>query len=203
MPFKDPEKERLWNKLFYIRNKEKMLAKGKIYRDNNLEKEHLRSKKYYDLHKELPGNREKRRATAKTFYNSHREKLLAKNKIWRESNSEMLREYTRNRLKNNLECRLRFYLRNRLRSAIRNNQKGGSAVRDLGCTIAELKIRLELQFQPGMTWENWAFNGWHIDHIIPLSSFDLTNSEEVKKACHYTNLQPMWAIDNLRKSNKV
>jgi hypothetical protein len=54
-----------------------------------------------------------------------------------------------------------------------------------------------------MTWENWSKYGWHIDHIKPLSSFNLTDYEQLKMACHYTNLQPMWAKDNLIKSNKV
>lgn len=52
-----------------------------------------------------------------------------------------------------------------------------------------------------MTWNNWALHGWHIDHILPLSKFDLSDPEQVKIACNYTNLQPLWAEDNLRKSN--
>ena len=70
---------------------------------------------------------------------------------------------------------------------------------DLGCTIPELKQYLESKFQEGMTWENWGVHGWHIDHIIPLSSFDLTCREQFLKVCHYTNLQPLWAKDNLSK----
>ena len=69
--------------------------------------------------------------------------------------------------------------------------------------VAELRDYLESKFQPGMTWDNWTTNGWHIDHIKPLASFDLTDREQFLRACHYTNLQPLWAIDNLKKGSKV
>jgi len=94
-------------------------------------------------------------------------------------------------------------LRNRMDQAITCNQKAGSAVRELGCTIDELKAYLELKFKPGMTWDNWSMHGWHIDHIKPLASFDLTDREQFKEACHYTNLQPLWAEENLSKGAKL
>jgi hypothetical protein len=87
--------------------------------------------------------------------------------------------------------------------AVRSDQKAGSAVRDLGCTIEQFRRYIESLWLPGMTWETYGRNGWHFDHIVPLSSFDLTDPEQFKKACHYTNLQPLWAADNIRKSNKI
>lgn len=107
------------------------------------------------------------------------------------------------RYEEDVNYRLTCVLRSRLNQSIRNCQKSGSAVRDLGCSIEELKSYLESKFQPGMAWDNWSKTGWHIDHIVALSRFDLSNPEELKKACHYTNLQPLWAKDNLRKSNKI
>ncbi len=94
-------------------------------------------------------------------------------------------------------------LRSRVGDAIRNGQKAGSAVRDLGCTVEELKKHLESRFRPGMTWENWSPTGWHIDHIKPLASFDLTDRAQFLQACCYTNLQPLWAEDNLKKGASV
>jgi len=67
-------------------------------------------------------------------------------------------------------------------------------------SIEGLKNILESKFQSGMNWENYG--EWHIDHIRPLSSFDLTNPTELKLACHYSNLQPLWAYDNLSNSDK-
>ena len=98
--------------------------------------------------------------------------------------------------------RLAVNLRTRMWKAVKRNQRAGSVVRDLGCTINELKAHLESKFQQGMTWGNWAFDGWHIDHIKPLASFDLTDREQFKEACHYTNLQPLWAEENLSKGAK-
>lgn len=69
----------------------------------------------------------------------------------------------------------------------------------VGCTPEFLKEHLEKQFSDGMSWENRS--EWHIDHIIPLSS--ASSEEELYKLCHYTNLQPLWAEENLKKSNKI
>lgn len=91
-------------------------------------------------------------------------------------------------------------IRSRMHDALKNNYKTGFTVDTAGCNIKQLRQYLESKFQPGMTWENQG--QWHIDHIIPLSSFDLSNKKQLKKACHYTNLQPMWARENLKKNNK-
>lgn len=109
--------------------------------------------------------------------------------------------YDLNRLHNDIQARLAHYLRARIRSAIKNGQRAGSAVRDLGCSIPELLKHLEAKFQPGMSFDNYG--EWHIDHIIPLVKFDLTNRKEFLVACHYMNLQPLWKRDNLIKGTKL
>ena len=102
-----------------------------------------------------------------------------------------------------LEEKIKHRLRSRLWQAIANNTKSGSAVKDLGCSIDFLKSHLESLFIPGMTWENYGHKGWHIDHIVPISSFNLSDPEQLKQACRYTNLQPLWWFDNLSKGSKV
>lgn len=95
-----------------------------------------------------------------------------------------------------------FHLAHVLRSRLGKYVRGDcriSAVRHLGCTIAALRVWLEAQFQPGMTWENYGRGGWEIDHITPLIAFDLTDSEQAKRAVHFTNLQPLWAVQNIAK----
>lgn len=93
-------------------------------------------------------------------------------------------------------------LRSRLNSALnrRNIEKGFSTMELTGCELPFLKGYIEGKFVEGMTWENHG--SWHIDHIKPCCSFDLTQEEEQKKCFHYTNLQPLWAVENLSKGGK-
>ena len=114
-------------------------------------------------------------------------------------------EYTKRRKKTDIQFKLSLSLRGRLASHLRRKhiEKLGSSVKQLGCTVADLISHLEKQFLPGMTWENHGVTGWHIDHIKPLTSFDLTDPEQFKIANHFSNLQPLWAADNIRKGNKI
>lgn len=108
------------------------------------------------------------------------------------------REYYQTRYITDLNFRLRTILRSRLNCAIKNNQKAGSAVNDLGCSIEELKGHLESKFTDKMNWDNYG-TYWEIDHINGLAQFNLSNEEEFKKACHYTNLQPLPITENRSK----
>jgi len=93
-------------------------------------------------------------------------------------------------------------MRARIRLALKNNQKQGSTLEALDCSFEQLKKHLESKFQPEMSWDNYGKNGWHIDHIKPLSIFNLKDNEQYKEAFRYTNLQPLWAEDNLKKGNR-
>jgi hypothetical protein len=99
-----------------------------------------------------------------------------------------------------LTCLLGANLRSRVQAVLRR-RKSAATLKLVGCTLDELKQYLEIQFQSGMTWENYG--SWHIDHIKPFAAFDdLTDPEQQKEACHYSNLQPLWAEDNIRKGGK-
>jgi hypothetical protein len=171
-----------------------------------------RSKKYYHNHKKevkeyCKIHREEKINYLKNYQKINKEKLNIKNREYQKNHKEYLylkaKERRNNRLKIDINFKLTCSLRGRLYHAIKENQKSGSAVEDLGCSISDLKVYLESKFQEGMSWKNWNRTGWHIDHIIPLASFNLQNREEFLKANHYTNLQPMWAEENIKKSNKV
>lgn len=110
------------------------------------------------------------------------------------------RAYNKQKYQTDIEFRLKAILRSRLTKAIRD-KKLGSHVKDLGCTVTELKFYLEGKFQDGMSWGNYG--KWHIDHVIPISFFDLSDRKQFLEACYYTNLQPLWASENLKKGNKL
>ncbi len=112
------------------------------------------------------------------------------------------RKYRKEKYNKDTNFRLSMRLRGRIVDALRSGLKAGSAIDDLGCSIDDLKSYLESKFQKGMNWGNWGVSGWHIDHIKPISSFDLTDRSQFVRACHFTNLQPLWSIDNLKKGNK-
>jgi hypothetical protein len=150
-------------------------------------------KEWYDK------NRETRNEYRRKYYDENKEKIKQQNKKHNINKKNKFRiEYNRNpivKLKHRLSCRLREIIKFK---TLNKNKEFNEII---GCTIEELKKHLEKQFLEGMNWENHGFYGWHIDHIIPLSS--AITEEDLYKLCHYTNLQPLWAKDNLKKSNKI
>lgn len=112
-------------------------------------------------------------------------------------------EIRRERRATDLRFRLTEALRGRLRHAIRNGSKSGSAVRDLGCSVAEFERHIESQFEDGMHWGNWSRSGWHIDHIYPLSAADLGDPVQLRAVCNWRNLRPVWSGRNIGKGDSV
>lgn len=217
----DPKlRKKMRNKAWYEANKHKAKKRHEELKNNqeiqNKIKE--RRKKYYSENRELI--RERQKIAYKKHYEANKEKIRAAHEDYNELNRDKIKKqrqeyYQRNKskildynqsyrnekLKSDTQFRLAYILRSRLRTALNKKYKAGSAVKDLGCSIEELKAYLESKFQEGMTWENHSQTGWHIDHIKPLSRFDLSDREQFLEACHYSNLQPLWAGDNLSKSD--
>jgi len=143
-----------------------------------------------------------RKEYAKHHNTLTKEKRSKSFKSWRLKNKEKRNAYHRALRKTSVNYRIAGCLRRRVNKIINKGVKKVSARKNLGCSLDELKKYLESKFTTGMTWENHGQYGWHIDHINPLSSFDLENHNELLKAVHYTNLQPLWWDDNLKKSNR-
>ncbi len=156
-----------------------------IYLENTKEKR----KEYQKIYREK--NKEKAKEHKRNHYLKNKDKIIKRE-----------RDRFRNKYNNDTEFKIKSCLRRRLLNSIKNNSKSGSAIELLGCSIKEFKEYISSKFKDGMTWDNYGVKTWHIDHIKPCASFDLTKEEEQKQCFHYTNMQPLWAFDNYSKGKK-
>ena len=166
----------------YKANGKKVRATVRKYKQNNPEKSKASSKKYYQ------NNLEKRRASARK--SNKRPEVKKRKNAWQ-----------RERRKTDPQYKLRCNLRRRLSHALKGKNKSASTMKLLGCSYTHAQNHLAEQFQPGMTWENHGT--WHIDHMMPCASFDLSCPEQQRRCFHYTNLQPMWGKENMSKRDKI
>ena len=193
-----------YNRAWYLKNKEKTAIRKKDWKKRNKEKVKLDDKKYYLKNKE---KRMKYQRKYRSIHHSILQKAYREyNKKYYLKNKERLsKNNTRNareRRKTNPSFKILDTLRSRMLHALKGKNKSASTMDLLGVKNIEIIWqRFESLFQDGMTRENHGV--WHIDHITPCTAFDLTDPEQQKKCFHYTNLQPLWAIDNMKKSNKI
>ena len=144
------------------------------------------SKQFYEFNK-CSGRKDGLQTKCRTCDNKHTMSYQKYN--WKAQKSYQA-EHRRQYRTVNVNFRLAQNLRSRLYIALKGEIKLGSSVSDLGCSIEFFKQYLESKFLSGMSWENYGLKGWHIDHIKPLSTFHLSDPEQLTQARHYTNLQP-------------
>lgn len=107
------------------------------------------------------------------------------------------------RYHNDLDFRVQRNLRERMRKALKGMSKAETTSSLLGCSVEQFKQHIESLWLAGMSWGNYGYNGWHIDHIKPLDSFDLSDTRNQQKAFHFSNLQPLWSADNIKKGKSL
>jgi hypothetical protein len=146
-------------------------------------------------------NKEKRMAAMREYYAKNRDKCIDRQRLYRKKNEsykEKCKAIYRERYNTQSDFKLLTLLRGKLVASLKaqNTDKTLSITGLIGCDLNRLKAHLESQFEPGMSWDNHTTHGWHVDHIIPVNTFNLKDPEQLKKAFHYTNLRPLWARDN-------
>lgn len=189
-----------YDKNHYQKNKDKILKRKKIYSKENKEKISKYMKIYGDLHKD------EKKIYNKKYRKLNIVKLKEHDKLYRQLHKKELNKkaliYQRKKRKIDINYRLKCYIRRRINLALETHSKRSKVLKLLGCSIEFLKSYLESKFQTGMTWKNHSQFGWHIDHIRPCCTFDLSKPKEQRKCFHYTNLQPLWWQANIRKGHK-
>jgi hypothetical protein len=190
-------------------DKELVDAKGPKKRCDICNKEYR--KLYWRIRENKPDRKAKNKKRNQEWRQKNPDKVkeyaIKHTNKWRKENREIYlekkRKWNKHLYENNINYKLGGLLRTRIWSSLKKQglKKKDSTMSVVGCSKEELIKHLESQFKEGMSWENWSLNGWHIDHIRPCSSFDLSDPAQVKECFHYSNLQPLWAIENLKKSD--
>lgn len=206
----------------YKKNKEYTNEYGKKYRKSmtieqkekyqSLKSLKFRSREQKDFRKEgkfgcnicgevkLLSEKNERQNTCKPCYNSQRRDWYSKNKdaTWRTTYKWLKKKKSEDpfyRLVYNMRYRLWYEFKKI------NVEKDDSILDFLGITVGEFKLYIESKFKEGMTWDNYGIDGWHLDHIIPISS--AKTKKDLEELSHYTNLQPLWAEENMKKGDKI
>jgi hypothetical protein len=168
-------------------------------------------------------NPEKKKESERAYYENTKDSYLPRKQKWRAENREKDRasaknwvinnpdkrkKYATNRYANHFESKIAMTLRARVRRSVKNGRLIYRNMENiLGYSIQELINHLESTFQEGMSWDNYNYHGWHVDHIRPVSSFKLTNEdeslniEEIRKCWALENLRALWGKENMIKSD--
>lgn len=155
---------------------------------------------YHAKRKGKPRYDDRKKSLEKAFRRAIKSKPIRAEVDWRVHERKRLERAARNSFKRHAHRKLIKRLRGRLEAAMKYTTNKSQKARELvGCSISELRAHIEKQFKSGMTWENHSYTGWHIDHIKPLAKFDLRDPAQQKIAFHFSNLQPLWAPENLAK----
>ena len=180
-------------------NKQRMVRYTK-----NKETELLKSKKRYEIIKNDPVKKQHRATIQLEWQRNNRDKTKAYSKKYRNENLSKCREatnaYYKKRRKEDSVFRARCQIKNRIHEFLFKIKSNLTFDKLIGCSVENLKEYFSNKFKDGMNWDNYGQYGWHVDHIVPLSSAKTV--KEFEKLCHYTNLQPLWWRDNIAKSNK-
>lgn len=193
---KNRESSRRWQ----LENRPYMYMLQKRWRDRNPKRVKAIQKRSYLKNKEACLKR------ARAWKAKNRDRVNAYDRIWKAKNRSWImprrNKIERARRAAEPEYRMLTNLRSALKRVLKGIPSQAATKTLIGCSVPRLRRHLESKWQPGMTWKTYGKFGWHIDHIKPCSSFDLSKPGQQRACFHYTNLQPLWAFDNLSKHAK-
>ena len=201
MPFKDPEKRKQYQIAYTKRTKQKRIDKWKSIKSDNdkLTESRLQNKEACKRYRE--NHPDRRKTSCKKWNDNNKDGRKKYYEVNKRTINRWNNEYTKQRRKNDPEFKFIGNARKRVWDALRNNNKSATTKELLGAPVEEVRTHIESQFTEGMTWDNYG--QWHVDHIRPCASFDLTDPKQQKECFNYKNLQPLWAIDNMKKGAKT
>ncbi len=198
--------------------------RSKEYYKKNTERYRKYGTKYYKNNSEKLNNDIKRKEYIKNYRIKNKQELFEKNKVYSNKNKSKIKEYQRNyyldnkdkiqkygndyikdKYKTNLFFKINSIISKSINRGIKNIKEGKSWKDILPYTVNELMNHLESKFEKDMSWENYGKDGWHIDHVIPISLFKYNSyNHPAFKACwSLKNLQPMWCDENYSKGNRI
>ena len=180
----------------YSDNHEAQKAYSRAYSKANPERMRRRNANY------RANNPDKIKAWRQAFRRRHPERVKEWDRKYRAENSSRLTAQFLKRRNEDIQFRMACNLRTRVNQAIKKNQKAGSAVEDLGCSIADFIRLIEYQFRGDMNWDNWGQH-WELDHIFPLAKVNLKSRVEFLAACNFRNYQPLTVKENAEKGDAV
>lgn len=185
------EKHRQKCREYYAANRERLKAKARTWR---------------------AANEERCRESQRAYRLQHGQRLrkqMQQDKARRDRHSKRQWAWRKAKMASNPSLVVYQRVMSQMYRTLRRHLSGGTVtnkskiVQLLGCEWHEFIRHIESLFKPGMGWHNHGRSGWHFDHIRPLSSFDLTDTTQLAAGCHFTNVQPLWAADNVRKGGKL
>jgi len=188
---KNNKELKIYRQIWYQKNKKRVLNKAKIWYLKNKKRKQLYDKNYYIL------NEDKIIKNKKSWWKVNIKKISRKRKINYQLNKSIINSKMKHKLHINSNFRIVHNLRNRISRVLKGNPRLYTTMKLVGCSIDQLKRHLEKQFKIGMTWNNYG--RWHVDHIKPCASFNLSKPKEQRSCFNYTNLQPLWAKENIKK----
>jgi hypothetical protein len=193
------ERVREYGRLYYLKNKEEIISRSNKWKEENRE-QHLANKKKYTA-KTVEKRKEYRKE-----YNQRPEAITVRKK-WQDGYRKTRNENRNKRYKEDAAYKLQRNISKTILDVLKKqgtSKFGNSVLNYLPYTMKELREHIENQWVEGMSWENHSNTGWHIDHIMPQSKliYDSMEHPNFLKCWSLNNLQPMWADENIRKSNK-